>query len=74
MVTIKLAVVCPEGTVTELGTWAAALPLERLTLVPLGAAGLLSVTVPVEDVPPGTDVGFKLTETSTGGLIVSVAF
>jgi hypothetical protein len=31
------------------------------------------VTVPVEDVPPTTDVGFTLTDATVGAVIVSVA-
>ena len=47
---VKLAVVWPASTVTDAGTVTAALSLESVTVAPPVAAGLLRVTVPVEEV------------------------
>ena len=48
------------ATVTLAGTWAAAvLLLDRVTNAPPTGAGPLSVTVPVEVLPPMTDAGLK---------------
>jgi hypothetical protein len=56
----KLAVLAFSGTVTLAGTVATALPLESETTTPPGVAGAVSVTVPVDDVPPTTDSGLRL--------------
>jgi hypothetical protein len=62
VVAVKVAVVAPAATVTDAGTWAAAVLLEvKLTTAPPVGAGLSRVTVPVDDVPPATDAGFTLT-------------
>ena len=71
VVTVKFAVVAPASTFTEAGTLAAALSLESPTELPPEGAGPVNVTVPVEDVPPITLVGFRTTEKITGGLMVS---
>lgn len=70
---VKVAVVCPAATVTEAGTVATALLLERLTASPACPAGPLSVTVPVEVVPSRTAVGFKDNATTDAGMIVRLA-
>ena len=62
VVTGKLALVWPAGTTTEPGTVAAAALLDRNTPKPPGGAAMLSVTVPVEEVPPVTEVGFNDTD------------
>ena len=49
------------------------MPLDRATEVPPVGAAPESVTVPVDGLPPKTEVGFKLTETRVAGVIVSVA-
>lgn len=73
VVTAKLTEVAPEGTVTDAGTEAAGeLHSSAMGRPPLGAAELI-VTVPVDVLPPKTAVGFNATETSEGGLTVSVA-
>ena len=55
--TVNVMDVCPEGTVIEEGTDAAAPLLDRLTCKPFIGAGALSVTVPVAEPPPVTDPG-----------------
>jgi hypothetical protein len=62
VVAVKVAVVAPAATVTDAGTWTAAVLLEvKLTTAPPAGAGPLRVTVPVEEAPPATDVGLTLT-------------
>src|SRR6267378_6181628 len=58
----NVAVVAPAGTVTLEGTLAAPLLLESATCAPPVEAGPLNVTVPVEEFPPTTLVGFSETE------------
>ena len=71
--TVKVAVVAPAATVTELGTVALDVLDESVTTVPPVPAGPLKVTVPVEEWVPVTDVGFKVNEVSVAGLMVRVA-
>ena len=72
---MKLAVVAPAVTTTVAGTVAAAVLLldsvtVRCELVP--TAGAFSVTVAVElTFPPGTLVGFSVTEATTGNFTTS---
>jgi len=75
VVTVKVALVAPAGTVTPLaGTLAAALLLDRETRAPPLGAGPFRVTVPVgEEVPPVTLDGLRVREEGTGGTTVSVA-
>lgn len=63
VLTLKLAVVAPCGTVTDGGTVADALLLERVTTI-LAVAAPVSVTVPVGEFPPTTLVGFTESEDS----------
>jgi hypothetical protein len=49
------------------------LSLDKVTDAPPAGAALLNVTVPVEELPPFTLVGFRVKFESTGGLMVSVA-
>jgi len=68
VLTVKVALVAPAGTVTLEGTVAAAvLLLESATCAPPAGAGPLNVTVPVEEFPPATLVGFSPSEASVGG-------
>ena len=63
VVTVKVAVVAPAETATEAGTCATAVLLvERATEIPPVGALPLSVTVPVELLPPSTEDGDKLTD------------
>jgi hypothetical protein len=71
VVTVNAALVVPATTVTLDGTLAAAvLLLESATVAPPAGAGPLSVTVPVEELPPVTLVGFSESEEreSVGGV------
>src|SRR3972149_5758677 len=72
----NVAVLALAATVTLAPTVAAeVLLLDSATTAPPAGAGPLSVTVPVESAPPGTDAGFSVTdETLGGGFTVSVAF
>lgn len=63
----------PAATVTEAGTVAAALPDARVTLCPPAGAAVLRVTVPVDELPPTTEVGFNVTVETRIGLTVRVA-
>jgi hypothetical protein len=74
VVTVKVAVVALAATVTLAGTVAAGLLLLSATTMPPGGAGPLSVTVPVDGLPPSTLVGFSLTEDNVAVVTVSVAF
>lgn len=60
LLTVKVTVVEPPGTVTLVGTEAFGLSDFRLTTTPPAAAGSASSTVAVEVVPPGIDVGLRL--------------
>src|ERR1700682_2094750 len=60
--TVKGALVAPAGTATLEGTLAAPLLLESATCAPPAGAGPLSVTMPVEEFPPETLVGFSVSE------------
>jgi len=65
VLTVKLALPDPAGTVTLEGTLAAPLSLARATCAPPAGAGPLSVTAPVEDcAPPTTVAGFNVMEAS----------
>ncbi len=72
VVTVKVAVVALAATVTLAGTVAAALLLDKATDSPPVGAALPKVTVPVDEVPPVTEVGFSVTEDTTGGFTVNV--
>ena len=75
VVTVNMAVVDPAETVTLAGTCAAVvLLLDRETVAPPVGAAPLSVTVPVDEVPPVTLVGFRDTEDKDGPDEVPAAF
>jgi hypothetical protein len=68
VLTVNDALVAPAATVTLEGTLAVVvLLLVRVTCAPPVGAAPLSVTVPVEEFPPVTLTGFKLSDKSTGG-------
>jgi hypothetical protein len=68
VVTLKLALVAPAGTVTLAGTLAApGRLLPMATTVPPAGAALGSVTVPVAGFPPTTLRGLTVKEESDGG-------
>ena len=74
VVAVKVAVVEFAATVTLAGTWAAAvLLLDSVTIAPPVGAGPFKVTVPVEEVPPITEVGLRATELSVAAVTVRVA-
>lgn len=74
VLTTKVAVEFPAPTVTVCGTIAEALFELSVTIAPLAGAGATSVTVPVADLPPITEVGDTVRpDTRLGGFIVSVA-
>ena len=79
VVTVKVVLVAPAGTVTLAGTVATpVLLLERETTAPPLRADALSTTFPVEANPPLTLVGFSVSEVRVGGkpcgVTVSEAF
>jgi len=70
---VKVAVVAPAATEVVAGKVAAALlELSAIVIPPVGAAAA-SVTVPVEVLPPTSEVGFKTTDVIVGALTASVA-
>jgi len=65
--TVKVALVAPAATVTLGETVATVvLLLERLTTAPPAGAAPLRVTVPCEEFPPVTLVGFSVSEERIG--------
>jgi len=71
VLTEKVAEDEPAATTTVVGGVAHLELLDRLTLTPPLAAALLSVTVPIDETPPITGLGFKPIEIREGGEIVS---
>ena len=68
VVTVKVALVEPAGTVTLAGTVAAfVLPLASATDAPPEGAAPLRVTVPCEEPPPVTAVGLSVSAESVTG-------
>jgi len=71
VVTVKVAVVAPAGTLTVAGTVAEAVSEPRLTERPLVGAAELIVSVAVELTPPSTVVGFRVRAVAVGAVIAS---
>jgi len=74
VVTVNVAVLLPEGTITLGGTVAAALLLDSVTEAPPAGAAALSVTVPPADVPLVTLAGLTVTEdtcAAAGGAVMN---
>jgi len=68
VVTVKVALVAPAAMTTLAGVLATlVLLLESATVAPPAGAAALKVTVPVEEFPPVTLVGFSVSEESVGG-------
>ena len=59
---VNVALVAPAATVTEVGVVALELLDERETTAPPVGAAPFKVTVPVEELPPTTDVGLSETD------------
>ena len=67
VVTVNVALLAPAATLTLAGTPATGvLLLVRDTSAPPDGAAAVSVTVPVEEFPPVTDVGLTLTALNAG--------
>jgi len=74
LATVSVAAVAPAAIVTLPGTVTTeVLLLVNVTSAPPVGAALLSVTVPVDNVPPVTEAGLRLKELRTGAVTVSVA-
>ena len=74
VLTAKVAVVLLAGIVTDAGTAATELLLLESNIVaPLAGAGPLSVTVPVDGLPPGSEVGRNDTELRVAAVTVNAA-
>lgn len=67
VLTVKVALVAPAGIVSEVGVVASVvLLLARETMAPPEGAGALSVTLPLDGVPPVTLLGLSVTEVRFG--------
>jgi hypothetical protein len=74
VITVKVTAVAPAATVTLDGTVATiVLLLESWTVIPVGGAAPLRVTVPVDELPPTTFDGFNFSEANVGRAIVNAA-
>jgi hypothetical protein len=76
VVTVNVAVAEPSGMLTLRGTCAVGV-LVRVTVAPPAGAAPVNVTVPVDEPPPVTEVGFSVSALRTGAaeptVTVSVA-
>lgn len=69
---MNVAVAPPPATTTETGGSAFWLLEVRLTAIPPLGAALVSVTVPMEETPPITELGLRLRLKGAGGFTVKV--
>jgi len=70
---VNVLLVAFAAIVTLVGTVATALLLPTVTSAPPAGAGPFSVTVPVDALPPRTDVGLNVTELRVAAVTVKVA-
>ena len=63
----KLAEICPAGTITIGGGLATRLLVDNVAVIPPAGAALLTKTVPVALVPPGTLAGLMVRDFRIGG-------
>jgi hypothetical protein len=73
VLTGNVAESCPAAIITDAGTVAAELLLERLMETPPGPAAPFKVTTPVDEPPPPIAVGLTLTELRAADVIVNAA-
>ena len=73
VVTVNVADLAPAGMVTLAGTTALVLLDVKVTAEPPVGAGPLRVTVPVEDIPPTTEVGDTAMDVRDAALTVKTA-
>jgi hypothetical protein len=73
VVTVNVPLVLPAAPVTEAGTVAAALLLDKVTEMPPVGAALLKVTVPVEEAPRATLAGLRETDESAVETVIARA-
>ncbi len=73
VVTVNVVLVAPAAIVTEAGTVALELLELKLTVTPPDPAALGRLTVPVEEFPPATVVGLRVSPERPAVLIVRVA-
>jgi hypothetical protein len=73
VVIVKVVLVAPPGMVAEAATEAVGSSDERATGNPDFGAGLLIVTVPVDVVPPITEVGLRDTDLMVGAVRLTAA-
>jgi hypothetical protein len=73
VVTLKVTLLTPAGTVTLDGSDATVLLLERFTTIPLLGASAVKVTKPVDPWPAVTAAGLRLTDFNAAGEFVCFA-
>lgn len=71
---LNVALICPDGTITVAGTVTPARSLNKRIFTPPFGAGPFRLTVPVLPAPPVTDKGFNMIPARFIGVKVRVAF
>ena len=69
VLTVKVALVAPEATVTLVATLAKLPALDRVTATPPAGAGAFSATVPAEELPPVSTEGFKKMDVRNNAIV-----